>query len=465
MLCLSACGGAPAAPPDHAAPRAAPKSFEEDARALLEEMAAVDSSHGHESDVVRPIAERLNAEGIRAEILESSPGRGNLIARIKGNGSKKPLLLLAHVDVVPVEGQPWTTKPFVPTVKDGFIYARGIADDKSMAAVFTAVISDLARNKTPLARDVILALTAGEETGGFAGVQWLLAKHRDRIDAEVALNEGAPTLTTNDFSAVQLVGIGVAEKTYQSYRLVAKGPGGHSSSPPRGVDPAATLGKALVKIGALDFPARVLPHVKTWLGAAAGWEKAPLSTALQRASETAPKLLPEDEALLSQDRTYNPLLRTTCVTTMLQASPQDNVLPTSAEAIVNCRIMPDETREATLAALIQAIGDPAVEVSASGDEGTGPPAPPEGEIPDLIAGVARRAFPSAKVVTTMSTGATDSRHLRGAGIVAYGLNCAPTSLDELRAGRGAHGPDERRPVKWLAPGAQFLREVVLAIAR
>jgi acetylornithine deacetylase/succinyl-diaminopimelate desuccinylase-like protein len=468
-ITLVGCAAPAAHPHDPTATTAATprsfSSFEAEARFLLERMVAVDSSHGHETDVLTPVAADLKRAGVTSEIVESSPGRGNLIARLKGNGSKKPLLLLAHVDVVPVEGQPWTAKPFVPVEKDGFLTGRGVADDKSMAAAFTAIVLQLARDKTPLDRDVILALTADEEQGGVAGVQWLLKNRRAMVDAEIILNEGGGQLTTDDFSDVQLVSISVAEKTYQSYRLVAKGGGGHSSVPKPGDDPALALARALVKVGEFRFPARVLPEVKGWLGAAAGWEKAPLGPALRHAAEHAPALDADDERILGGDRQYNALVRTTCITTMLKAAPQDNVLPTSAEATVNCRILPDETREATRDTLMKVIADPAIEVTPIGNHGLGPSSPIDGEVPALIEKAARAHFPNAKVVRSMTTGGTDSRHFRAAGMLAYGIGCAPTSLAEGRAGRGAHGPDERRPVKWLGPGARYLRDVVLSIVR
>ena len=440
-------------------------SFESEARAIHGELVAVDTSHGGETTALRPLLERLKSVGVAAQIVESGPGRGNLIARIKGNGAKKPLLLLAHIDVVPVEGQPWTVPPFPATERDGFVWGRGVADDKAMAAAFAATVLELARSKAPLTRDVILALTAGEETGGVEGVQWLLKNRRELIDAEFALNEGGGMTLTSDFSDVTLLGIGVAEKSYQSYRLIARGGGGHSSIPKNGDDPALTLARAVVRVGELRFPARVLPEVKSYFAAASTWEKPPLDAALKRASQSAPKLALEDEKILASERQFNAQMRTTCVTTMLQAAPQDNVLPTSAEAVVNCRILPDETREQTLATLVKAIGDPKIEVKPEADDGVGPPSPITGEVPAAIERLAHAAFPHAAVVTSMSTGATDSRHLRGRGIIAYGVSAAPTSIEEIRAGHGAHGPDERRPAKWLGPAATFLKSVVIEIAR
>ena len=460
MPAPSPTGKAPSAP----SAASAPLSFEAEARAIHEQLVAVDTSHGGETTALRPLVDRLQQAGVAAEIVESAPGRGNLVARLKGDGTKKPLLLLAHVDVVPVEGQPWTVPAFPATEKDGFLWGRGIADDKAMAAAFTAVVLDLARQKTPLTRDVILALTAGEETGGFAGVQWLLQNRPELIASEVALNEGGGLVTTPDFGDIQLVGIGVAEKQYQSYRIIARGGGGHSSAPKPGEDPALALARAVVKVGELRFPARVLPEVRASFAAAASWEKPPLDGALRRAAQSAPKLAPEDEKIIAGDRAYGSLVRTTCVTTMLAGSPQDNVLPTTAEAVVNCRIMPDETRAQTLVTLVKTIGDSKLEVKPEQDDGVGPPSPLQGEVPAAIEKVAHAMFPRAAVAASMSTGATDSRHLRGAGVLAYGVSAAPTSIDEGRAGHGAHGPDERRPVKWLGPAALYLRNIVSAIA-
>ncbi len=471
LLGLVACGGADvrALPPTLDTGTA--PTLEADASAILHEMAAVDTSYGHETDALAPVKARLDAAGVASQILESAPGRGNLVARLSGSGKKMPLMLLAHVDVVPVDGQPWTVRPFPPSEKDGFLWGRGIADDKSMAAAFTAIVLELARrghgarSSVMLSRDIVLVLSAGEETGGFAGVQWLLKNHLPAVKAEVALNEGGALVTTSDFSEVSLVGIGVAEKSYQSFKVIARGGGGHSSIPNPNDDPALALARALVKIGEHRFPVSVLPEARSWFSAAAAWEKPPLSEALLRTAGATGALRPDDEALLTNERAYGALVRTTCVTTMLKGSPQDNVLPTSVEAIVNCRILPNETRAQTRDTLVKLIGNPAIEVTPDSDHGVGPSSPAKGEVPAAIERVARASFPKAKIVTSMSTGATDSRHLRAAGIVSYGLSGAPTSIDEVRKGHGAHGPDERRPVKWLGPAARFLRDVVVAVAQ
>ncbi len=430
---------------------------------VLLQLLRVDTSHGHETDALRPVLERFKAAGVPAQILESAPGRGNLIARIRGTGSKKPLLLVAHVDVVPVEGQPWKTPPFQPVSKDGFLYARGVSDDKAMAAAIVDVALQLAASRQKPSRDVIVALTAGEETGGFAGVKWLVDKHRDLIDAELALNEGGAIWLTPDLSRVQSVDLAVAEKTFQSFRLTAHGPGGHSSVPPTDKDPALELARALVKIGEYRFPAHLLPEVRGKLLQISKGEKPPMSEALAHAALSG--LSADDEKQLSRDRAYNAMIRTTCVTTQLSGSPQDNVLPTSTQAVVNCRILPDETIEQTRSRLRELIADPDVEIADTDPFGPGGTAPGEGAVPDAVRAAAKKVFGGAAVLETLQMGATDSRYLREIGILAYGIHTAPGSLEDIRSGFGAHGANERRPEKWLPEGTRFLREIVAELVK
>ncbi len=441
-------------------------SLPAEAREILNQLVAVDTSHGNESEALRPLAARFAAVGLASEIIESSPGRGNLVVRIKGDGSKRPLLLLAHIDVVPVDGQPWTVPPFAATEKDGFLWARGVSDDKAMGAACIAIMIDAARNKTPRSRDLILALTAGEETGGDAGIGHLLSKHKSLVgDAEIALNEGGGILLDEALAKVQAVTIGTAEKSYQSFRFSVKGKGGHSSLPPTDHDPAAILARAIVKIADHRFRAHVLSDVGESLRQAAGFETPPMSAALLRVAGSAPTVHEGDEAVLSRDRMYNALIRTTCVTTMLKGSPKDNVLPTSAEATVNCRILPDETRDETQQVLIKVVDDARVEIAPDGDLHVGPSSPIDGDVRRAVEKVTHTKWPAAAVYPSMGTGATDSRHLRNAGILAYGISAAATSIAEGRRGHGAHGPDERLPTKWLGEGALFLRDVVVELTK
>jgi acetylornithine deacetylase/succinyl-diaminopimelate desuccinylase-like protein len=437
--------------------------LEAERRAILAELIAVDSSHGHEADALGPIAKRFEDAGVHADLFEAGPGRGNLVARVKGSGAKKPLLLLAHIDVVPVEGQPWTTPPFRATEKDGFLYGRGVNDDKGMASAMVAIALELARSHAPLQRDVIVALTAGEESDAI-GIRWLLEHHPELMDAELALNEGGNVITADDESHVEAVEVGVAEKIFQDYRLVVKGPGGHSSIPPTGVDPIGTLARALERVTALRFPARALPAVKGNLAFLATHEKPPMKGALERIVASAPRVAPADEKILSSNRYYNALIHTTCVTTMLQASPQDNVLPTTAEAVVNCRILPDETPAQVKATLEQRIGDPTVDVMLVSQPGFGPFSEIDASVMDAVRRGAER-WPGAVVYPGMLVGASDSKFLRGARIRTYGVHTQPVSLLEDSTGHTAHGPDERVPTKWLDDGVRFLRDVVLTLSR
>ena len=429
---------------------------------VLLQLLSVNTIRGHEADALRPVLERFKAAGIPAQLLESEPGRGNLIARIKGSGARKPLLLLAHIDVVPVEGQKWNTPPFTPTEKDGYLYARGVTDDKAMAAAIVDVALGLAGER--LSRDVIVALTSGEETGGFEGVQWLLKNHRDLIDAELALNEGGYVVVSSDLSRVEAVKLQVAEKTYQSFRLTARGPGGHSSVPPMDRDPMLQLARALVKVGEYRFPAHVLPEVRDELAQAARTEKPPLSVALANAVRTAPRVSSADDRVISGERIFNSRIRTTCVTTQLQGAPADNVLPTTAEAVVNCRILPDETVRGTTERLRQVIADPGVDLSLLEQLGEGGHVPLTGAVPDAVRAAAHKLWGDVPVFPSLQVGATDSRYLRDAGVLAYGIDTSPASLEDTRQGYGAHGANERAAAKWLHPGTEFLREVVRQLA-
>jgi len=444
-----------------ATPSSAP-SLETEARQILDQLLAVDTSHGNETRALELVKVRFAQAGVESQILESAPGRGNLIARLKGSGAKRPLLLVAHIDVVPVEGQAWTTPPFTPTEHDGFLSARGVSDDKAMASAIVALTLDLARSRTKLSRDVIVALTAGEETGGFAGMRWLVDHHRDLIDAEIAFNEGGNLLLDPTGSRMQSVGLQIAEKTFQTFRLSVHGKGGHSSVPPQ-ENPITDLARALVKVGELRFPAHVLPEAKDQLLLAASHEQSALAEALRHAVASGPRISPKDEEVIRRDRIYNAYVRTTCVATMLSGAPQDNVLPTVAEAQVNCRILPDETIEGTQAALAKAIDNPSVELAPVINFGAGGKTTVKPEVDRAVRGVAKKLWGDVPVITTLQPGGTDSRYLRQIGIAAYGIHTAPGTLDDQRKGFGAHGANERRPVRWLADGVRFLKEITLSL--
>jgi acetylornithine deacetylase/succinyl-diaminopimelate desuccinylase-like protein len=437
-----------------------------EARRLLGQLVAVETVAGNETKALSSLAEHLRKSGIPAQVLESAPGRGNLIARLKGNGSKRPLLLLAHVDVVPVTGQPWTVPPFQLTEKDGYLYGRGVNDDKGMAAAIVAIAIE-ARKRTPLlSRDLIIAITAGEETGGFVGVGWLVEHHPELLDAELGLNEGSGggLAVTDDLSRIQEVDIGLGQKTYQSYRVTARGRGGHSSTPRADLNPIYTLAVALQRIGALTFPARVIPAARPGIAAMARTEKPPLADALRRTAETG-AVSAEDDAILSRDSIGNAFVRTTCIATLLQASNQENVLPVTAEATVQCRLLPGDTIEGVREVLVKAVGDAKVEIIATRPWGIGKPMAAEGEVPDAIRRVSRQFWGDVPVVEGFGFGADDGRYLTARGALVYGVHPNPASADDSRLGFDAHGPDERVSARWYAEGVQWLNALVLELAR
>ena len=442
------------------------RRIERDARRLLAQLVGVETVAANETRALEPIAKYLRQSNIPVQILESAPGRGNLVARVKGNGSKRPLLLLAHVDVVPVAGQPWTVPPFKLTEKDGYLYGRGVNDDKGMAAAIVAIAVEARKASKPLSRDLIVALTAGEETGGFAGAGWLVEHHPELLEAELGLNEGSGGGVTlaDDLSRVVEVDIGLGQKRYQSFRLRAQGRGGHSSTPRVDLNPIYPLATALERIGRFQFPPRVLPATRPGIAALARLEKPPLADALHRTAETG-AVSEADEPVLAKDAIANAFVRTTCIATMLQGSNQENVLPVSAEATVQCRLLPGDTVEGVREALVKAVGDAKVEIAATKDWGPASTAPAEGLVPDAIRRVSRAYWPEVPIVGGFGFGANDGRHVATLGTLVYGVHSNPTSIEDGRLGFDAHGPDERVSARWYAAGVRWLNAVVLELAR
>jgi acetylornithine deacetylase/succinyl-diaminopimelate desuccinylase-like protein len=313
-----------------------------DFRALLAKLVAVDTTNppGNEARAVAIIAARLDEEKIPYEVTEFAPGRKNLVARLSGDGSEKPLLLLAHLDVVGAEGQPWTSPPHEVTERDGFLVGRGVSDDLGMALMELETMVMLRRSGTRLRRDVILALTGDEESGG-QGVRWLLANRPQSLQAEFALNEGGG-LRLGDDGKVSFVGLQAAEKTYQDFRITARGTTGHSSVP-KPDNAIYRLAGGLQRLGAYRFAARMLPVTRAYLRARAAVEPPALAAALRTAADSKDAIPAAALATIEQNPMLGPALRTTCVATIVAGGTRVNALPAEAHADVNCRILPDET--------------------------------------------------------------------------------------------------------------------------
>ena len=434
------------------------ESTEMQARRLMDELVAIDTSNppGNEAQPAVVIAKLLRDAGLQSTLVEFAPGRANLVARLHGDGTKRPLILLAHLDVVGATGQPWTMPPFAVTEKDGWLYGRGVTDDKSWAAIATALYLELARTHAPLHRDVILMLTGDEESGG-AGIQYLLKHRRDLFgEAEYALNEGGGIVLDSTGKA-RLVNLGTAEKTFQDFLFVAHGVGGHSSVP-NDENAIYRLSRALDKLAAYAFPTRLSPVIRESLRAMATAQPEARARAMRAAADSAGDTIAP--ALLATMDAYPPLratMRTTCVATLLSGGTRDNALPVEARATVNCRILPvDKVSQVqdTLKQLVAGLAD----VELVPDVGVGPEVPVRGPVRDAVERAARSVFGSdVSVAARVGLGASDSRFLRQVGIQSYGVGLL-AKPEELT--RTAHGPDEAAPAASFPLGVRYLRAIV-----
>ena len=435
----------------------------QEARALLDELIAIDTSNppGHETLAAQAMAAHLTAAGLKPEIVEFAPGRSSVVARLKGDGSKPGLLLLAHLDVVGAANQPWTVPPFKLTEKDGWLYGRGVQDDKGWAAVALTVFLQLARAHTPLHRDVVLALTGDEESGG-AGVRWLIAhRQKDLLgNLGIGFNEGGG-LKLDEHGKVVSVVYQAAEKTFQDFELVAHGTGGHSSVP-NDDNAIYRLSRALDKVSALRLPPRLTPVVRESLRAQAAHQPEPRAAAMRAVAATVGEVPAADAlAVLDAYPLTRAATRTTCVATLLQGGTRDNALPVEARATVNCRMMPSDKAADVQRSLADAIADPKIELHPIGDMGQGPELPVDGIVPSAVRKVARALFGEVTVTTAVGTGATDSRFLRKIGIQSYGIGLLAKPEELIRA---PHGPDEGVPASSVPLGVRWLSALVHELA-
>jgi acetylornithine deacetylase/succinyl-diaminopimelate desuccinylase-like protein len=388
-------------------------------------------------------------------VLAPQPRKGNLVARYRGEGKRQPLLLLAHLDVVDARREDWTTDPFKLVERGNYFYGRGAIDDKAMAAIWVATFIRLRREGFTPDRDLILALTADEEGGPHNGVKWLIENRRDAIDAALCLNEGGGSQSRNGrplFHAVQ-----TAEKTYQNFLLEVKGPGGHSSRPTRD-NAIYRLAAGLTRLGKFEFPIR-LNEVTT----AYYRRMAELQTGQAAADMRAIASGRTDKnaiARITASPYDNAMLRTTCVATRQEAGHADNALPQTARALVNCRLLPGDSVAATQAAIVRALDDDRISVTALSAAEPSPASPLAPELLGAIERVARALWPDTPVIPTMSTGATDGMFLRRAGIPTYGVPGLFNDPDDNRA----HGMDERLGVREFYEGREFLYRLVKALS-
>lgn len=395
--------------------------------------------------------------GIRSEILELEPGRGNIVARLKGNGSKKPLLLMGHIDVVGVERDKWTVDPFAAIVKDGYIYGRGAADDKGMTSVCLEIILLLHRNKIPLDRDVIFLAESGEESSTHVGIDFMVKQHWDKIACEFALNEGGRIFQKGN--RVQYVGVSTTEKVPRPILLSARGTSGHGSQP-RPDNAIARLGAAVGKFAAWQPPMRLNDTTREFfqrLAYISPPEEAFLYTHLEDPTLSAIV----QEKIRHSSILYNSMLRTSVSPTIFKAGFRNNVIPGDALATLDVRALPDEDMTNFVQLLRTVIDDPLVEVIPAG---AGRPATPPSRLDTEMFAALERAqkavFPDAVTLPMMLTGATDSAQLRAKGVQAYGVGSVVSEGETTRV----HGNDERLSIAGLGQFLEFLYTAVIDIA-
>jgi len=418
-------------------------------------------SVGSTTVAAEAMAARFKAAGFPdadVHVFGPNPRKGNLVVRYRGMGSKRPLLLLAHLDVVEAKREDWSFDPFTLTEKDGYLYGRGTADDKTMAAVFVANLLRLKSERFVPSRDLILALTADEEGGNFNGVKWLIANHRELIDAEYAINEGGGGVMrkgkylTNEVQA--------AEKVYQDFRLEVHNAGGHSSMPIKD-NAIYRLSAGLSRLAAFDFPVELSEITRTYFERSAPGQTDAQTRADMIAVSKTPTDLAAAARLSAQSPYFNSIMRTTCVATKLEGGHALNALPQLAAANVNCRILPGTSPTQVLATLTKIVADPQIQLSLVGEATPSKPAVLRDDVMSAVGTIAASMFPGVPVVPTMSTGATDGLYLRNAGIPTFGVDGLFDDIDDVRA----HGRDERVGIKQFNEDLEFQYRLITALSK
>ena len=433
-------------------------------REIYQELVEINTtdSVGDNTQAAQAMAARLKAAGftdaeMQVVVPPGAPKKGNLVARLRGTGAKKPLLLLAHIDVVEAKREEWERDPFKLVEEGGYFYARGSVDDKAMASIFVANMIRYKMQGYRPERDLILALTADEELGSTSkwnGANWLVKYNRALIDAEFGLNEGGGGELKGGKPLLNRVQ--AAEKVSVHFRLEVKNPGGHSSRP-RPDNAIYELSEGLAKFGKFHFPVKLNETTRIYFSRSAQFQSGQAADDMRAVARDTPD--PEAAVRLSQSPTYNSTLRTTCVATRLDGGHANNALPQTARATVNCRILPDDPVEGVLKTIQQVVGDK-VTVTRMSEPVPSAPSALRPEVMGPIEKVTGEFWPGVPVVPAMSTGATDSRFMRNGGIPMYGVSGLFLDQDDNRS----HGLNERIPVKSLYDGHEFLYRLVKELA-
>ena len=429
----------------------------------LKQFVSIDTSNppGNETKAAEFLKAFLDKEGIPSEIVALDPKRGSLIARLKGSGKKQPILLLGHTDVVGVEREKWDTDPFVPVIKDGWLYARGAADDKCMTTVCLEIMLLLKRSNVALDRDVIFVAEAGEEGTSQFGIDFLVEKHWDKIACEYALNEGGALL--EDEGEVRYLNVATTEKVPRTIFLSAKGVSGHASRP-RPDNPIAHLATAIAKISEWQPPLRLNDTTRAYFQRLA--TISPPEEAWMFTHFDDPVVGPQVQEIFRKAEKYlgfNSTLRTSISPTVIKGGFRTNVIPGDALATLDVRALPDEDMDAFVKTLEHLINDPAVSVTRAGglERPTSPPSRLDNEMFRALERAQAALYPNAVTIPSMSVGATDSAQLRAKGVQAYGLG---TVSGLSGGGSRAHGNNERVNLAGIRPFIELMYRAVTDVA-
>jgi acetylornithine deacetylase/succinyl-diaminopimelate desuccinylase-like protein len=447
--------------PTFAADTFLPQQEQGRAREIFRELIEIRSTHDvGTAKVANAIAARLKAAGYTSDevqILGPKAGSENVVLRLHGTGSGKPILFIGHTDVVEAKREDWTSDPFKLIERDGYFYGRGTTDMKNDVASFVENLIRLKEDRFKPSRDLIFAFTADEESGGSAnGVEWLMKDHRSLIEAAFCINPdgGGGEIKAGKYAALE---VQTAEKVYLSFRIEAKDKGGHSSVPTQD-NPIFHVAQALARLSNFQFPVHVNETVRKQFAILAETEKDPATAADLKAVSADPGNWAATDRLATSP-VYNALLRTTATATLISGGHAENALPQMASAVVNCRILPEDSADAVEATLKRIVADEKVLVSRMEPPKASPSSPVDPYIFSTVEKIGREMWPGVVAMPSMSTGATDGLFLRSAGIPVYGISGMFTDFDDQRA----HGKDERVGVNDYYNGVEFMYRFVKAL--
>lgn len=427
----------------------------------LIEINTTDTPAGNVTAAAEAMAARFRAGGFPAEdiqVLGPLPNKKNLVVRLHGRGSAKPILFIGHLDVVQALRQDWSMDPFKFNEIDGFFYGRGTSDIKQGDTILVANFLRLKKESWVPARDLILALTADEEGGESNGVQWLLKEHRELIDAEYCLNTDAGDFETKNGKRLML-GMETSEKNYVDFRLEVKSNGGHSSRPVKD-NAIYHLSQGLSRLAAFDFPVSLNETTRGFFERTAALESPATAADFHALIGTDRAKAAAAAARLSSSAYFNALLRTTCVATRLEGGHANNALPQTAAAIVNCRMLPQDSLANVQSTLKRALEDDRISISIVGEAVPAPASAINPTIVSKLEALSRKLYGGLPVVPAMDTGASDGKYLRIGGIPTYGVPGVFEDVDDTRA----HGKDERIGVKDFYDGVDFYYKFIKSLA-